>query len=191
MAGLRSRGRRQLAEALSELIAVEGGRAFVRGFQCQAIVLTGQSRLAYLIETDGEIEQVIRVIGIRGDRVEVGLLRFRPAALASIEIAEGEVERCRFRLCAEQAFQPAFGGVRVGCGRCAAKYRRLSGRIVGVGDQCALLQLFGISAAPLAVGDGGQCKECVGVVRVSPQALFVVCASLVEIAALQAGMTTQ
>ena len=47
-------------------------------------MLAGQSRLAYLIEADREVEQVIRIVTIRSNRVEIGLLCFRPAALAGV-----------------------------------------------------------------------------------------------------------
>lgn len=153
MAGLRLRARRlQLAEALADLLTVKGGGAFLGRLKCQSIVLASQSGLAYLIEADREVEQVIRIVAVGGNRVEISLLRFRPAALAGVQVAEGEVERRRFRLGAEQALQPAFRGVRVACSRRATKHRGLSGRVIGVGDQGALLQLLCVGAAPLAVG---------------------------------------
>jgi hypothetical protein len=58
-----------------------------------------------VVETDCEVEQVIRIVGIGGNGIEIDLLCFVPARLAGVQVAEGEIELGRFRLRGEQVFR--------------------------------------------------------------------------------------
>lgn len=83
----------QLVQACLDFVAVETGWTFCCRFQRKSVVLGGEAWLAQVIEADSQIEEVIRIVTIGGDCIEIGLLCFRPAALARVEVTECKIER--------------------------------------------------------------------------------------------------
>ena len=103
----------ELAQAFVGAFAVESGGPTFSRFKRHPIMLCGKLWLAQLVETYGEVEQVIRIVGIAGNCIEIDLLCFVPARLFGVHIAEGKIELGGFRLGGKQGFQAAFGSRRV------------------------------------------------------------------------------
>jgi hypothetical protein len=72
----------EFGEAKLDPVAVERGRAPLRCLEGQTVVLGGELGLAQMIETDRQVEQVVRVVRFGGHGIEIDLLCLGPAVLA-------------------------------------------------------------------------------------------------------------
>src|SRR6185369_9290417 len=124
----------EFRQALHDLLAVEGRRPSFRRLEGQAVVLGGGLALPDMVETDGQVEQVVRIVAFACHRVEIGLLCFGPALLAGVEVAEREIQWRRFGLAGQQCLQATLGCLRIGPCDSPIQYCRLDRRVARVGD---------------------------------------------------------
>ena len=70
-------------------------------------------RLADVLESDGEVVGVVRVVRREIVRLEIRSLRGGPLRLLRVQIAQREIEKRR-RIACDQLLEPRFGGERIG-----------------------------------------------------------------------------
>src|SRR5258706_461795 len=98
----------QLLNAQPRVSGVEARRALVGQSKGALVKLKRQFSLVQLIEADGEIEGVVGILRIDRVGFEIRRLRFGPARLLRILVAEGEMQKRRLRLGCDEALQAAF-----------------------------------------------------------------------------------
>src|SRR5512134_588501 len=86
------RSTRELRRPVLGHLQLEACAARLRQRDRPLVILQRERRLAQMIEADGEVVGEVGVVGLGGIRLEVLLLRFRPAALLGELVAEGEIE---------------------------------------------------------------------------------------------------
>jgi hypothetical protein len=107
---LRLRG--ELTDAVLRLGQVEPDAAFVPGLIDRALVEGGsQLRLADMFESDCKIVGVVGIGWFQLVRLEIGLLRFGPARLVAVQIAQREIE-CGLWFAGDQLLSAAIGSAR-------------------------------------------------------------------------------
>src|SRR5262245_1307315 len=121
---------------------VEARRALLGERDRLAVVVEREAGLAHLIEAHREVEGEIGVFRIRGERLEVLLLRLGPAPLLRELVAEREVQHVRPRIGGEQALHAALRGERVEAARPQGDQPGVRMRVVRVGGEQAQVGRF-------------------------------------------------
>ena len=126
-----------------------------------------------MVQAHRQVVGEIRVLGLRAERLEVLLLRLRPAPLLRKLVAEREVEDMRGRIVGEHELDPAFSRHGIDPSGTQRNQRGVRMRIARVGLQQAYIRRLGGLEATGAHVQRRHAEQGVAVRRFLAQRLLI------------------